>query len=149
MSSAKRKVRKMRGKRWHGYGGKKKHRGGGSRGGRGYGGSHKHKYSYITRYEPEHYGYKGFHSLKKKDAAINLDSVQKIAERTKKRANGRASHVMQVIDLKEFGFSKLLSRGELKEALTIKVQRASATAKEKVEKAGGKVVLHKTEEEKK
>lgn len=140
MAIRNRKVRKMRGKRWHGYGGKKKHRGGGSRGGRGYGGSHKHKYSYITRYEPFHYGYKGFYSMKKKEKAINLDDLQKIAEKDKNRVNGRASHVIQVIDLNELGYTKLLSRGEIKEALSVRVKKCSAAAKEKLEKAGGKIL---------
>jgi len=134
MSTRKRKTRKMRGKRWHGYGGKKKHRGGGSKGGKGFGGSHKHKYSYITRYEPDHYGYKGFHSLKKKDVAINLDQVQKLAEQSKKKE----------IDLTALGYTKLLSRGELKEPLTIKIKKSSAAAKEKVEKISGKLIIEET-----
>jgi large subunit ribosomal protein L15 len=140
MSTGKRKTRKMRGQKWHGYGSKKKHRGGGSKGGKGYGGSHKHKYSYITRYEPDHYGYKGFYSMKKKDVAINLDDVQKIAEKSKKKE----------IDLAKMGFTKLLSRGEIKEALTIKIKKSSSAAKEKIEAAGGTLILEekKDKEEK-
>lgn len=128
----------MRGQRWHGYGSKKKHRGGGSKGGKGYGGSHKHKWSYITKYEPEHYGYKGFHSLKKKDAAINLDEVQKIAEKEN----------IKEIDLTKMGYTKILSRGEIKEPLTIKIKKSSAAAKEKVEAAGGKLIIEEKIKEK-
>ena len=72
------KIRRQRGYRSHGYGSKKKHRGKGSRGGRGYGGSHKHKYSYIIKYEPDHYGTVGFRSLKKKDKEINIDQMLKL-----------------------------------------------------------------------
>ena len=36
---------------------------------------------------------------------------------------------------------KLLAKGELKQALTIEVDRASKSAIEAVEKAGGKVVV--------
>lgn len=40
---------------------------------------------------------------------------------------------------------KLLGKGEIKEAITIEVDAASASAKEAVEKAGGKVILPATE----
>ncbi len=125
---AKRKVQKMRGKRTHGYGSKKKHRGGGSHGGRGYGGSHKHKYSLITTKEPNHFGYKGFHSLKKKLRIINLDQLEKIAEGKKE------------INLTELGYDKLLGRGSISTPLKIKVKFCSSSAKEKLEQAGGKII---------
>ena len=64
------KVQKMRGSKTHGYGAKKKHRGKGSKGGKGYGGSTKHNRTYIYAYEPEHFGHKGFHSMKKKDVIL-------------------------------------------------------------------------------
>ncbi|MFH0836830.1 MAG: uL15m family ribosomal protein [Candidatus Aenigmatarchaeota archaeon] len=121
------KLRKQRGRRWHGYGAKKKHRGKGSRGGRGYGGSHKHKFSYIIKYEPDHYGTDGFVSLKKKDSEINIDKMIKLMA-------GKNS-----IDLEEHGYTKLLSRGVVEKAISVKVKKISAAAKEKIEKAGGTV----------
>lgn len=138
MPTHKRKTRKMRGQRWHGYGGKKKHRGGGSKGGKGFGGSHKHKWSYITRYEPDHYGYKGFYSLKKKDISINLDEVQRLAEKNKHKE----------IDLTKLGYTKILARGEIKEPLTIKIKKSSAAAKKKIEEAGGKLITEEKSKEK-
>lgn len=129
----KKKVRKMRGSKTHGYGSKKKHRGKGSKGGKGYAGSHKHKFSYIVKYEPEHFGYKGFVSLKKKkrkEKIINLDDVEKLAKDLKKNE----------IDLNEFGYTKLLARGDVSLPLIIKVKKFSSAAKEKLEKAGGKII---------
>ncbi|MEM7819824.1 MAG: uL15 family ribosomal protein [Candidatus Aenigmatarchaeota archaeon] len=122
------KVRKMRGSHTHGYGSKKKHRGGGSRGGRGYGGSHKHKYSYIVKYEPWHYGYKGFHSLKKKLRTINIGDLEKISDNNE-------------IDLTKLGYDKLLSRGKISRPLIIKIKKFSKKAKEKIEKVGGKIII--------
>src|SRR3990172_6119552 len=55
-----RKIRKMRGSATCGYGNGKKHRGGGSRGGRGKAGMMKHKKSWMLKYDPEHFGKKGF-----------------------------------------------------------------------------------------
>ncbi|MBI5332472.1 MAG: uL15 family ribosomal protein [Candidatus Aenigmarchaeota archaeon] len=128
------KIRRQRGYRSHGYGSKKKHRGKGSRGGRGYGGSHKHKYSYIIKYEPDHYGSSGFRSLKKKDKEINIDTVLKLMA-------GKDS-----IDLGEHGFTKLLSKGEISKPIAVKVAKSSAAAKEKIEKAGGSVEETKSAE---
>src|SRR3989338_1352593 len=94
------KITRQRGKRWHGWGAKKKHRGKGSRGGKGWGGSTKHKRSYVYTYAPEHLGYKGFHSLKKKERAINVGELEKFLAEGKKE-----------LDLNELGYGKLLSKG--------------------------------------
>src|SRR3989344_9625392 len=115
------KKTRQRGLRWHGWGAKKKHRGKGSRGGKGWGGSTKHKRSYVYTYAPDHFGYKGFHSLKKKDNAINVGDLEKLGKKE--------------IDLSEMGYEKLLSKGNVSSALTVKVSKFSAKAKEKIEAA--------------
>ena len=120
------KITRQRGRRWHGWGAKKKHRGKGSRGGKGYGGSSKHKRSYIYAYEPEHFGYKGFHSLKKKGKAINVGNLEKFGKLE--------------LDLNELGYTKLLSKGNVSSPLVVKVAKFSQRAKEKIEKAGGKII---------
>ncbi len=124
----KQKVRKWRGRTSHGGGHKKKRRGGGSQGGRGYGGSHKHKFSYITTVEPDHYGYKGFHSKKKRAEAINVSELA--------RMDGND------FDLKKLGYGKLLGRGKIERAVTVRAEQVSKQAKEKIEKAGGKIELN-------
>jgi len=130
------KKERQRGKRWHGWGSKKKHRGKGSKGGRGWGGSHKHKWSYITTYAKDHYGYKGFIPPRKKlerkrKKEINLDQLNELASRLGKTD----------IDLNEMGYTKLLSRGQPDKPLTIKIHSASGAAKNKIEKIGGKVLI--------
>jgi len=72
---------------------------------------------------------------------VNLDSLEKIfsvgdtvSEETLRKAGlvkGRFDGV------------KILGRGELTKALTVQVDEVSATAREKIEKAGGKVTLPK------
>lgn len=128
----KQKVRKWRGRTSHGGGHKKKRRGGGSQGGRGYGGSHKHKYSYITSKEPEHYGYKGFYSRKKRPKTVNIGDIDKMKE--------------DDINLDKLGYGKLLGKGKISRPVTVIVDKASAKAMEKVEKAGGKVEIIKEKE---
>lgn len=124
----KQKTRKWRGRTSHGWGHKKKHRGGGSQGGRGLGGSHKHKFSYVTSKEPDRYGYKGFYSKKKRAKAINLHELAKMEG--------------SVFDLRKLGYGKLLGKGTITRAVTVKVDFASKQAKDKIEKAGGKLELN-------
>lgn len=130
-----RKKRKGRGA-GTGYGSKKKHRGGGSRGGRGFGGSHKHKYSYVTTKDPSHFGYKGFHSLKKKIRTINVSELKKLHDSLKTE-----DRVGNEIDLTKLGYGKLLSRGKINRAFTIKVENATERAKKKLEEAGGTLTV--------
>ncbi len=124
-----RKITRQRGKRWHGWGAKKKHRGKGSRGGKGWGGSSKHKRSYIYSYKPDHFGYKGFHSLKKKGNAINVGDLEKFLAEGKNEIN-----------LNELGYVKLLSNGNVSSAIIVHVNKFSPKAKEKIEAAGGKII---------
>ena len=129
------KVRKMRGRRTYGYGSHKKHRGGGSRGGRGKAGLKKHKKSWMLKYEPDHFGKFGFKvpiRAKKEIRAINLKEIDVLAKKLNKKE----------IDISEFGYQKVLSTGKLTQGLTIKAKLFSNKAKEKIEKSGGKVIEH-------
>lgn len=124
------KSRRWRGRTSHGHGAKKKARGGGSQGGRGWAGLHKHKYSSVVTHTIDYeFGYKGFHSLKKKERAINVGDVEKLIK------DGHE------VDLPALGYGKLLSRGHLGRALTIKASSATDRARAKVEKAGGKLII--------
>lgn len=124
MDFKRKKNTRQRGSRRHGGGSKKKRRGGGSQGGRGIAGMHKHKMTYMTVRFPDHFGYRGFYSRKKKGNAINISQLD--------MSKGE-------INLTEQGYSKLLSRGEVKKPLKIIVKAASAAAKQKIEAAGGTV----------
>ncbi len=126
------KTRKWRGRTSHGGGHKKKRRGGGSQGGRGFGGSHKHKFSHVVSVEPDHYGYKGFFSRSKKLKWINVMDVAKMDGDN--------------IDLGKLGYDKLLGKGMIDRAVTVKVSHVSAQAKQKIEKAGGKLEVSGNDE---
>jgi len=133
----KKKFRKFRGKRSYGYGSHKKHRGGGSRGGRGKAGMHKHKWSYTVKYEPDHFGKRKFKrpiSVAKKVKAINLRQLEAVAAGKKK------------IVLAELGYNKVLGSGKIKAGLEIVAESFSKKAIEKIEAAGGKVTIVKKPE---
>ena len=114
----------MRGYR-RGYGSKKKHRGKGSKGGKGWGGSTKHNRSRVYSYERNHFGHTGFHSLHRKHKAINVGDLE--------------SFTSTDINLTDLGYDKLLSKGAVTKAFTVRVEQCTAGAKAKIEKAGGTV----------
>ena len=123
------RTNKFRGRsRYHGRG-KKAGRGAGKRGGRGNAGLNKHKVMTRLKYMPGHWGMHGFNrppGLRVVNSSINLGQVAEIAEGDS-------------IDLSEMGFDKLLGRGTIDRALTIKVAEASAKAIQKVEAGGGSI----------
>lgn len=134
----KKKVRKMRGRRSYGYGSHKKHRGGGSRGGRGQAGMHKHKWSYVTTYEPDRFGKRGFKqpsAVSKKVKAVNVSNLEKLAGEKK------------TLNLQELGYDKVLGSGKIGSALEVTAASFSKGAIEKIEAAGGKVIVIEKEAE--
>ena len=74
---------------------------------------------------------------------VNLDALEKTfaAGDTVTEASLRKVGLVKG----RFDGVKILGRGEITKALTIEVDEVSATAREKIEKAGGKVVIPKVE----
>jgi len=127
------KILKKRGSRTQGYGSHKKHRGGGSRGGRGKAGRKKHKKSWVMRYQPDYFGKRGFKippKAKKEIKAITLRDVDILAKKLNKNE----------INLSELGYDKVLSTGNLTQPLTIKAKKFVEKAKQKIESMGGKAI---------
>ncbi len=114
-----RKFSRQRGSGSHGWGGKKKHRGGGSQGGKGQAGMLKQKKSWRIRFDPEHFGRADF-APQEHFKTINLRDLEQ----------GKNEFVLEGI--------KVLGTGKLDRAVTVKASAFSAGAKEKIEKAGGK-----------
>lgn len=130
-----RKIRKKRGSRTQGYGRIGQHRDAGSKGNRKVG-RHKHLWSYVSTYEPDYFGKSGFtspRSLKVKNNPINL---QKLCELAPSEKDGK-----NIIDLTSLGYTKLLGSGKINKPLSVTVLSASKTAQEKVEQAGGEVIV--------
>jgi large subunit ribosomal protein L15 len=135
MPHKERKTRKMRGSRTHGYGRIGQHRDAGSKGQRKVG-RHKHLWSYVTTYEPDYFGKKGFtspQSLKRREKTINLLKLDQIAAKTPTEKG--EIH----LDLTSLGYTKLLGTGKITKPLTITVPACSKTAAEKIKKVGGKI----------
>src|SRR3989344_978986 len=126
-----RKFSRMRGSKTHGWGMKKKHRGGGSQGGKGMSGLMKHKKSWMIKNDPDHFGRIGFTPISRSnEKTINLRDVDMLA-----RNSG-----MKEIDLTKYGYTKLLGTGKINSSVIVKIKKSVASAKEKIESAGGKVI---------
>ena len=112
--------------------GKKGGRGAGLRGGRGNAGLLKHRYVYMIKNMPDHFGRHGFkrpQGVIKKDKTINVGELED-------KFPGKND-----INLEKEGFDKLLGGGKLNSKLKIKVDSASEKAIEKIKEKGGEVIL--------
>ncbi|MGC9514885.1 uL15m family ribosomal protein [Methanocrinis sp.] len=120
------KLKKFRGSRTCGGGTHKNRRGAGSRGGRGNAGGCKHHFV-RDMMRGRTMGKNGFKrpNTEKLDV-VNVDELDSMAFE-----NGR-------IDL---GRVKVLGRGRLSRAVTVSAAGFSAAAREKIEEAGGEVVV--------
>jgi len=120
---------RYRGTHTHGRGMKKKARGSGHRGGFGMAGTGKradHKKSLILTFKDKYFGKKGLNKKPVRYDVINVEDLERLVKGKKE------------LELKR---TKILGRGEIKQAVNVKVDFASKTAIEKIEKAGGKVIF--------
>ena len=130
MPHRKRKTRKLRGSRTMGWGRAGQHRKSGARGGFGRAGLHKHKWFYILKYEPDHFGKHGFKSRFPPKKVINISQLAELVDKY-----GLS------INLDELGYEKLLAKGVINKAVKVYVKEASENAIKKIKDAGGEVII--------
>ncbi len=126
------------------HGSHKKWRGGGSRGGRGQSGMHKHKWSYTVKYEPEHFGKRGFKrpsELTRKIKAINLNDLDQLTEELLQQNLVAKDGNAIKVNLKKIGYDKLLGSGKATKPLIVEAKHFSKSAIKKLEESGGKAVI--------
>ena len=135
------KKKQRRGERSY-HGSHKKWRGGGSRGGRGQAGLHKYKWSYTTKYDPNHFGKPGIKPPNPKEIrAINLKDLDQMVGKLLKQKLIEQEGDKIKIDLEKIGYDKLLGSGKVTKAMIIEAKYFSKNAIEKLEKADGKAIL--------
>ena len=129
----------------HGGGARKKRKGSGHKGGKGLAGTGKradHKKTLITKkYGNDYFGKKGITSKGTKRDKRDRINLQQIESNLAKYKDKKGE-----INLENY---KILGQGEVKNKLIIKAKEASKSAIEKVEKAGGEIILSKKKEIKK
>ena len=138
------KILKKRGQRSPGYGSQKKHRGGGSRGGRGLAGLPKHKRMTSLKYMPDHFGKRGFErpqKVMKKLKTINLKDLDSRIEELLKEGKAKKEKGTIKVNLSELGYDKLLGTGQLKHTLIVEAKSFSKLARKKIEEVKGKAIV--------
>ncbi len=130
MPTRTRKSRKYRGSRTHGYGQIGQHRHSGSRGGHGNAGLHKHKWSWLVKYDPDHFGRDPFRppGHPKPTTWVNVGNLDNLAK-------GKS------IDLTSMGIQKLLGSGTVGAPYEVRVDFCTKRAQAKIEAAGGKMTV--------
>ncbi len=143
------KSRKLRGAtRTHGYGRIGQHRKSGSKGGFGAAGMHKHMWTWVVKYAPTWFGKHGFNrppEIVAKINAVNVGVLDEIALKMKSEGTALIENGKIVVDVTKLGFNKVLGRGKVTQPLKVITPWISEKAKEKVEKAGGEVVVISSE----
>lgn len=146
--------KKTRQRRAHGWGSRKKHRGKGHKGGAGKSGHGKRtnpKQPSIWK-DTKYFGKYGF---KRKSAKIHINplNIKHLDEKIEKLVESKIAKKekdVYTVNLEELGFNKLLGSGKINKKIIITAQYASKKAIEAVENAGGKVIVpEKKKEEKK
>lgn len=120
------------GLRSFGRGNVKNRRGSGNKGGHGAAGLHKHRFTWITKNDPDYFGKFGFVRPNRKDVeVINLYEINNQI---------RANKLEKKEGKTYFEFSgKILGTGVLSSPVIIKALSWSKGAEEKIKKAGGEI----------
>lgn len=137
MPTRHRKVRRFRGSRTHGWGQIGQHRKSGGKGGVGKAGLMKHKWTWTVVYEPDHF-------TKEKPKPPQRNIVTKwvnVGQLDSLALSVKSEGGKKVLDLTSMGYQKLLGQGSVSAPYKILIGSASASAKEKIEKADGELVL--------
>ncbi len=140
MVTGKRKVRRLRGSRTHGWGQVGQHRKSGRKGGRGQAGLHKHKWTWTVKYDKEHFGKNVWAPPNRVEVSswVNVGNLEELYYRY--GTVGSSTDELPVLDLARLGYMKLLGGGSASRALKVLVKEFTSSAKEKIERAGGVLV---------
>ena len=142
----KKKVRRQRGGRSHGWGIQKDHKGAGMRGGKGNAGVSQHNWiRTIIEAKKEgvkplgKYGFKRPQEYIKKYGTINVSHLDQSIDSLVEQGKATLKKEIYTINLDEIGVFKLLAQGDVTRKLAITVGKATDRAVEKVKALGGSV----------
>jgi large subunit ribosomal protein L15 len=141
MATRKRKTRRLRASRCHGWGRSGQHRDSGMQGGHGNAGWKRHRWSSVIRYGWV-IGKSGFTPVDRHlGKAINISDLELGLDQLIEQGKAKQSEGKIEINLGEIGYSKLLGNGTITRPLKILVARCSERAAAKISQAGGQVIL--------
>lgn len=141
MGTRHRKSRKHRGSRTCGWGQIGQHRKSGSRGGHGRAGMHKHKWTWVLRYDPDYFGKHGFYRPNRREIrSINLIQLSTLVENLERRGELKTLGGMPLINLSALGIGKLVGGGRVDRALAVVVDGWTERAEKAIREAGGRIL---------
>lgn len=106
-------------------------------------GGHKHMWTWIVKYDPNHYGKYGFKRPQKtifKFKPVNLDYLDEKADELVNKGLAVDENGKIAIDVTQLGYNKVLGKGTVTRPLIVKSLKFSETAITKIEEAGGEVI---------
>jgi large subunit ribosomal protein L15 len=135
MATRKRKLRRQRGSRTHGWGVSGQHRDSGMQGGRGNAGRFKHKKTNTSNFEKP--GKSGFRNpmTPRQSNIINVGELDHLVKTMAIKDNKFPIN----LNLSSLGYNKLLGKGLVKIPLNIQVEKTSKSAAKKITDAGGSI----------
>ncbi|MGC8608254.1 MAG: uL15 family ribosomal protein [Thermoplasmata archaeon] len=122
--------------------GMKAGRGKGKKGGNGNAGLGKHKWVWLMKNDPLHFGVHGFtsHHFSRPDVPINIGEIANIYNDLKRDGFVTEDEGSVVVDLKRAGYDKLLGSGKLNiKVTTIIIGKATEKAINKISATGAKI----------
>ena len=102
-------------------------------------GGHKHGWTYIVVYDPDHFGKHGFY-LKAVSQVFNVGELNQLTDTLLTRDRHLRRMKEYYIDWKSMGVDKLLGSGKVDKPLILKVKAFSAGAAEKIREAKGQII---------
>lgn len=137
-----RKIRKLRGSRTCGWGRIGQHRKHGMKGGRGWAGGHKHRWTYVVKYAPDHFGKRGFRCPTGigEVKALNVGELNELLDKLVNEGKVEFKDGKYLVNLSKLGYEKLLGEGEISRAVTVEAKYFSKKAEEKILGAGGSII---------
>lgn len=141
MATRHRKVRKRRGSRTHGWGQIGQHRKTGAKGGHGRAGMHKHKWTWVLRYNRDYFGRHGFFRPNRREMrAVNLVQLATLAENLERSAGAKVVEGRLLVNLAAMGIRKVVAGGKVSKPLLVVAETWTKRAEERIREAGGEIV---------
>ncbi len=149
----KKRVKRIRGTRTCGGGSAKKRRGKGSKGGSGNAGAFGHHFVRSLKMGIRKGKNKSqlplqSRTAKRFDTVMNVGDLDKMVEEQMKAGKAKADDTGTgtgiCLDAAQLGIDKILGKGNVTRKLTLKTNKISTLAREKIESAGGKVEIEAT-----
>jgi large subunit ribosomal protein L15 len=102
---------------------------------------HKHKWTWVLRYDPDYFGKHGFYRPNKRVVrSMNLIQLSTLMESLERRGGLKLREGMPVVNLSTLGVGKLVGRGKLDKGLVVVVDSWTERAEKAVREAGGKLL---------